>query len=551
MKSHQQLGAKAWVGKHNFLAGIGRDPTHTMLDGGLLHVPFVSSGTFHQMLAEDLDNGVSNFIVEYKTPVFKMFVDLDILEDNPISDSRLHAWFCDIQSVMKEIFGQEFPAPVEGSDDVDKLLMIVCRAPVKQKEKNKQIYAKTGVHLIWPHVAVDSEKALFVRSAWIQYFEKKYGLRHAANIWEDVFDRAVYEKNGLRMVGSSKLENCTSCNGKPSKTMSCPIDQCDGSGKYDAKSVYAFRDVLDRNCKSGKHSSKNNGKDSAAGFYRACLIVKRLNPGTALEKRIKTFFILQNTSIRLKNDSIPAKCVQPEWFDEGFFHDETSNHKSLFKPTPTERKLRRGLLDSATENISGAEREGIARLPRLPKNDARVHVIQQWIKNHDLPENQKLPDVYRNTEVVDVTMRVGENHPYFFVRTDSLFCLNKGGEHGHNNIYFLINERGMYQKCFCQCETTEGRKHGLCRDYKSSPYIIPQTVLKELYPEIYHDQFKAERIGIESNIQDVHNHDTEYDIMIRIKELELNRWHEAIKSKDQAKREHKFNSKRRISKRNF
>jgi len=550
MKPHNRLGAKAWVSKHNFLALPGKEPTHTMLDGGLLHVPMTSSNNFHELLAEDLDNGVNNFIVEYRTPVFKMFADLDILEDNPISDSRLHGWFCDIQSVMKDIFGKACPAPADESGQ-DDLRVIVCQAPIKTREKNKQFYAKTGVHLIWPNVFVDSETALFVRSAWIQYFENKYGMRHAVNIWEDVFDRSVYEKNGLRMVGSSKLENCTSCNGKPSKTVTCPIDQCDGTGKYDINHVYRIHDVLDRECRSGRESKLRGGKDSAAKLYKGCKIVKRHQPGTPLERKIKSYFEIQNTSIREKNGCVITKHEQPDWFDDSFFQDEIDNHKSVFKPTPTERKFRRGLLESAAENVAGAAREGISRLPRLPKNDSRVHVIQQWLKKHDLPETHRLPDVYRNTEVVDVTMRNGENYPYFFVRTDSLFCLNKGGEHSHNNIYFLINERGMYQKCFCQCETTEGRKFGMCRDYKSSPYQIPDAVLKELYPEMSMEQYKSEHLRFNGNLDETLKNDDEFDVMTRIKELELVRRGEKLTSVKEKKQEKKFNSKRRISEKNF
>lgn len=540
-----QLGVKGWAGRNGFSLN-GREATHTLLDGGMLHVPMSAQELFHELLAGDLDKGINNFVVEYRTPLFRMFADLDILEENPLTNKQLYEWLTEIQSVMVDLFGKAFP----NNPKNDKLIVVVCKSPDKPREKNKQTFTKTGIHLIWPNVIVNSEKALFVRSAWIQRFETKFGLRHASNIWEDVFDRSVYEKNGLRMIGSSKLEYCPSCNGKPSKTMACPISQCDGTtGKYDAQSVYRVYDVLDRMGKSGKQGLAKHQKDPASEYYRCTKMVKRNNPGTRHERRFITYNEFKTTSIRAKSEASSTPIEKPSWFDDSFFQDEIDNHKALFKPTPNERKVRRGLLSTAMENINGAVREGIAKLPRLPKNDSRVAAIQQWLKNHDLPEGYRLPDVYRNTEVIDVTMRMGEKYPYFFVRTDSLFCFNKGGEHSHNNIYFLINERGMYQKCFCQCETTEGRKFGLCRDYKSSPYTLPNNVLKELYPEMYTNQFMAERARFDHNLENLS--EDEYDHMLLIKELENIRKYDRITTDKASAHEKKFNSKRRISKRNF
>lgn len=56
----------------------------------------------------------------------------------------------------------------------------------------------------------------------------------------------------------------------------------------------------------------------------------------------------------------------------------------------------------------------------------------------------------------------------------SKFCTNIDKEHNGHNIYFVLDmqTRQLYQKCFCKCNTTVGRKNGLCKNYRSSPVKV-------------------------------------------------------------------------------
>jgi hypothetical protein len=38
----------------------------------------------------------------------------------------------------------------------------------------------------------------------------------------------------------------------------------------------------------------------------------------------------------------------------------------------------------------------------------------------------------------------------------------------------------MTQRCFCRCETTEGRQFGYCKDYESEVVPLPQEAIDSL-----------------------------------------------------------------------
>lgn len=519
------LGVKTWGAAYMNPTTPGEEPTHLLQNGGKLYVPVSERITFWNMVAKDITQGVSNFISEQRSPVFKLHVDIDIFEPETISEATLSDWFTDVQFVIKSFFESGNPkvrTNTTRKEDYDFLSMIVCRSPTKESaEKEKRLWSKTGVHLIWPHIQVTVLEALKIRSGLIQHFETKYGRRDPANIWEDVFDQSIYRSNGLRMVGSSKLEICKFCRGKPSKTKICPGGQCNGYlGKVDAKRAYRADTVINR----------EGGVDEP---LKVCVL-------SSVKTEVRT------TSIRLDSKATVTKMETPKWFDSTFFQDELDKHKSVFAPTPTERRNRRALLGEASENILGAESLGLTKRPRLEKGDPRVVALQKWLRKSDLPDGFKLPDVYRNTEVVDLTIFSGDQQPYYIARTDSLFCLNKGSEHNNNNIYFLINENGFYQKCFCQCNTSEGREFGPCKDYRSSPYQLPADVLKHFYPDRYRQQSTAENIIFTQNLREM-NTETK-DLLIENKWQELIRKSDTMRTKGKAKLERRFVSKRDVAK---
>jgi hypothetical protein len=89
-----------------------------------------------------------------------------------------------------------------------------------------------------------------------------------------------------------------------------------------------------------------------------------------------------------------------------------------------------------------------------------------------------LPEGFAGSRVT--AMYRTENN-VILARTDSNYCLNIGRKHRTNNVYFLITDKGAYQMCFCRCETLDGRKNGLCRDFHSKLFRVDADFRRELF----------------------------------------------------------------------
>jgi hypothetical protein len=286
MRNYRSGGIKIWGPKYGF-KNPKAEQTHYLLDGGSFHVPIDKNVDFCAYLARDIDRGIINYVIETRTPVFRLFVDLDIYDKEEFTIERLEPWLKEMQHVVKDVFPHVKPTRSKECNEIyDSYSVLVCTAPCKDNvEKNGDSWCKTGVHLIWPFILVDTEQAKFLRTATIQWFESKFGSRPDHNIWEDVFDGAVYKSNGLRMIGSGKLANCPTCKGKPSKTSTCDSGTCDGSGKYDTNRVYRVQYVIDGN---GEHEN---------------VLLARVQFSSRSE--------LHTTSIRVSTDK-KSKSVSPE-----------------------------------------------------------------------------------------------------------------------------------------------------------------------------------------------------------------------------------------------
>ena len=70
----------------------------------------------------------------------------------------------------------------------------------------------------------------------------------------------------------------------------------------------------------------------------------------------------------------------------------------------------------------------------------------------------------------------------FLISTNSKYCENLGREHGSNHVWFYASGDVIAQKCFCRCETLEGRSDGFCKDFLGKRYQLPANLRRMLYP---------------------------------------------------------------------
>lgn len=58
------------------------------------------------------------------------------------------------------------------------------------------------------------------------------------------------------------------------------------------------------------------------------------------------------------------------------------------------------------------------------------------------------------------------------VKTTSRYCENIRRNHNSNHVKIVIDRGLIYQKCFCKCETTHGRRLGMCKDFSGRKHKL-------------------------------------------------------------------------------
>lgn len=218
---------ESWITKNKFYQG--ELLSHLKLNGGKLYIPQNRQKQFQKLYAKDVENGFNHYLCEKKTETYKLFIDVDLLNNEALTDSEILKYSQCIQEVVLYYYSQLKPH------------VIICTTTPKPVESNGYNYIKTGIHLIWPDIIVSMENINWIRSAIIQYLKIKIGERPAHDNWEKVIDDSVYKQNGLRMIYSSKMAFCKTC--KSQETCSL----CNKTGKYHEGRPYKPYKILDEN----------------------------------------------------------------------------------------------------------------------------------------------------------------------------------------------------------------------------------------------------------------------------------------------------------------
>ena len=205
--------------------------THFLLDGGIWKVPKSEYQTFLRLMSTDLQNNEKYYISENRTPIFRFICDLDFYETETITIDQLKRIINTLQEIVKFYFGEK--------------TVIVCGTDPKTVVKNEINYIKSGFHLVWPKIWISVDSAKKLRMLFINKLIEIHNERDPINTWSDVVDLAVYEDNGLRMVGCRKIAICKSCKNKKEFRETC--ETCETVGKIDEGRVYSPKAVLPEN----------------------------------------------------------------------------------------------------------------------------------------------------------------------------------------------------------------------------------------------------------------------------------------------------------------
>ncbi|PCI28080.1 hypothetical protein COB52_04110 [Candidatus Kaiserbacteria bacterium] len=425
-----------WNGKNR----LKSSETHRLLSGGVLYIPSEKMDDFFEIYTQSIKNKQPVFVTETTTPIFKLFIDLDFCNLEIIPNEKIIEHCKYIQGIIGEFFKNIY--------SVEERIAIISISPPKEKNKNGAIYQANGIHMNWPNILVDIHDALLLRKAIIYAFESRYGRRPFYNTWDQVVDESIYHHGGLRMIGSRKTKICKYCKNKPAQRSKCV--NCSAHGRIYFPHVYELLDVID-------------GNEQQTNEYYMRLKENILE-------------LVKETSIKSSNretghDSLCKSKNLPLWMPKKL------SKKDMNEISDGQPKKKKKMVDPpGKEDIDGMSQFSSNR-ELIYEDDKRFQGIRGFI-------NSQLPTDYADC-IVELNRCAGG--AYYVARTDSSMCMNFEDAprryHHSNTIYFYISPKGLFQKCFCRCDTTEERIRGKCSDYISSKYSLTQKVKKLLFSE--------------------------------------------------------------------
>ena len=310
---------RKWVLKNKYFIKVSETKeikatgTHFLLDGGIWKIPKNEYLEFLRLLAVDLGNSEKHYISENRTEVFRLIVDLDFYEESEIKINEIEKVISVLQAVITDYFGEKN--------------VIVCGSDSKIVVKDLITYVKSGFHLVWPKVWVTVETAKALRLLFIETLISTFNERDAINTWGDVVDLAVYEDNGLRMIGCRKIGICKGCKNKKDIRVDCQL--CSGAGKIDEGRVYSPKLILPK--------TENNfeflnvlKKDYYVQLLETSIYNYNELAETTLIKKLKIEKNEKNESVskkKAKVDTEDATLIKIETFIRRNFKDHYSRIK--------------------------------------------------------------------------------------------------------------------------------------------------------------------------------------------------------------------------------
>lgn len=374
-----------------------REATHLFLDGGKAAVPDDVNGTFLNAYAAGVVRSPHQrpCIVELRTPVFRMFMDMDACwPEAPTAGSSgdpcaavaaARAVLLHVARVARETF--EEPAA-----DV----MEVCVA--SECKTTREGWSKQGFHVVWPDVYVTAVTALAFRDKLLEGpLPDPWPF---ANDPDKVFDACVFKSAGLRMPWSNKGRG--------------------DSSHYVPRASVVWTPAAD------------DSDDDAEDF----VITHHAEPGGVSDIR----------------DHMSRLCIR------AFGKEET-------RVAPD---LHRRIADAAAAAADGGG-AGSSKAPNCANLARYGHVLPAL--------DDALPVQYAGQRFTGLVE--GEN--CFMLRSTSRWCGNLGREHRTNNVYFVLTRKGIHQRCYCRCETTDGRAYGMCKDYSGPTHAVSQEVVHAFF----------------------------------------------------------------------
>lgn len=377
---------------------------------------------FMELYSRDVKNGRGVFCIEKRSAVFKLFMDIDEKTHDPDWEEQDRLEYV---TVIQEDMRRFFPRMEE--KELDELLkVVVCTA-----ENAAQILpsgegdvVKIGIHLHFPNLSVTDHEAKLIRASAVGALERQLPFSPEARLeggWNTALDECVYEANGLRMLGSIKMDPCQECKKKgKTEKLSCTV--CGGRGRIPQPRPYKAQVVINGDGVVDEDETQRVVSDFD---YALSLVKIRTPPNSKPDTRFERY------------EGCPS------------YKDELSNSRTKGK------KVKRFKQDDETSKAIGinGHKDCLMITPAVEKVFLRLM--------------SKVDPKYANLQIGDATWLGTAKSPCLCVRVageGSSWCRNVGRDHTQNTIYFTVTSNGLSQRCFSR----KMRESGVsCCDYCS------------------------------------------------------------------------------------
>lgn len=403
--------------------------THAMLNQGSLHVPDKDHAAFIKTYTRALQAGLKMYIAEQPSAVTKMYMDLDFNQLKGLSERGIEA----VAVVCAKTVAKFFPS--------HQSVTIVAAGPhkkssLKRLDGPEVTTVKTGVHLHWPSFLVTGPQAREIRLNVIDALIEAFGHRSMAefrNPWTEVVDDSIYCKSalkggsGLRMLGSWKAKSCKACSRSAGDCHTC----------------HGFKHVVE----SDIHGAPG------CPYMMLCV----LGAGSTERDIAKETYYMDHMEDLILDASIRTP-MDPE--DIPDMYERPSGAATIDAEPDKARKSKRPLAAARNERSVDA-------------SDPVYNELQAIIREAFGP-------LYASVVVRSVS-RSQQQYTVTVGGANCRYCQNIGTEHRSNNIFFVVRQDGVVQRCYDSGPLDARMLHGPCSSYQSSAMPISVKSIATLW----------------------------------------------------------------------
>jgi hypothetical protein len=440
-----------WLDSHR--VKTADESSHFSYLGGKYFIGEKDNGVFLKKYAEQLQRSSSGlFLIEKRTPVFKMLFDLDMIQPRGVSMPEVFA----LTALCCSVFRTYYPVLAAA----DQLTCYVYNAPNMAKKgwatgPDAPMVVKSGFHLIWPHLIVDQAQALHLREACIYAAKRELPDRvPPANPYADVLDETVLLKNGLRMVGSDKMIRCRVCSGTGKYLNMGKCNRCVGAKSVAENRVYVPYFVVN------KDGVMDPALLHAVSREEDVFDRVRLSSLRVFGTRSTPGFVIPELA------AIPASLALIE--NGGVAVAAANKKRARSIATSEDRESSEGKAASSRALSAGNAQE-------IGDDKLMFGYVQDMIRGCVVAGRQPWEHV---TLKKFYLLKTSNRYMGKVVGVGANFCLNVGRQHSSSTVYFVLDALGLRQRCFCR---KEGSSASLCKTFASSCFPLPPLLRAAMF----------------------------------------------------------------------